>query len=34
MWRRNPLLPFTGIGALLFFAHGFLHDTRTGVEGR
>ena len=34
MWRRNPLLQFTAIGALLFFAYGFLHDTRTGDANR
>ena len=34
MWRRNPLLQFAAIGALLFFAYGFLHDTRTGDVSR
>lgn len=34
MWRRNPLLQFAVIGALLFFAYGFVHDTRTGDVNR
>ena len=34
MWRRNPLLQFTAIGAVLFFAYGFIHDTRTGDANR
>jgi len=34
MWRRNPLLQFATFGALLFFAYGLLHDTRTGDANR
>jgi len=34
MWRRNPLLQFATFGALLFFAYGLLHDTRTSDANR